>query len=127
MRGFWSIEVNTRECPRTIWDRVSQSISLFHDVIFYPLYRAVEKYLDTVLGVKCVKPVVFRWCNKYCLLLLSVISCVIFGTFCTTPPSLNVTLLVLIQPNHIAINALLSPSVKAYGRISTTGIIGWGR
>ena len=24
VRGFWTIEVNTRECPRTIWDRVSQ-------------------------------------------------------------------------------------------------------
>lgn len=24
--GYWSIEVNTRECPRTIWDRVSKSI-----------------------------------------------------------------------------------------------------
>jgi len=22
VRGFWSIEVNTRECPRTIWDRL---------------------------------------------------------------------------------------------------------
>jgi hypothetical protein len=24
VHGYWSIEVNTRECPRTIWDRVSQ-------------------------------------------------------------------------------------------------------
>ncbi|KAI9513324.1 hypothetical protein F5148DRAFT_293659 [Russula earlei] len=22
VRGFWSLEVNTRECPRTIWDRL---------------------------------------------------------------------------------------------------------
>ena len=24
VRGYWSFEVNTRECPRTIWDRVCQ-------------------------------------------------------------------------------------------------------
>ena len=24
VHGYWSFEVNTRECPRTIWDRVSQ-------------------------------------------------------------------------------------------------------
>jgi len=29
VRGFWSIEVNTRECPRTIWDRVSQTTFTF--------------------------------------------------------------------------------------------------
>ena len=22
VRGYWTFEVNTRECPRTIWDRV---------------------------------------------------------------------------------------------------------
>ena len=26
VHGYWSFEVNTRECPRTIWDRVSKSI-----------------------------------------------------------------------------------------------------
>lgn len=32
VRGYWSFEVNTRECPRTIWDRVSQmSFALVHD------------------------------------------------------------------------------------------------
>jgi len=32
VRGYWSFEVNTRECPRTIWDRVSQmSFAFVHN------------------------------------------------------------------------------------------------
>ncbi len=27
VRGNWSFEVNSRECPRTIWDRVRQILS----------------------------------------------------------------------------------------------------
>ncbi|KAH9977705.1 hypothetical protein BGW80DRAFT_1455877 [Lactifluus volemus] len=36
VRGYWSIEVNTRECPRTIWDRVSHAASLDFMVVYLP-------------------------------------------------------------------------------------------
>ncbi len=26
VRGYWTFEVNRRECPRTIWDRVCQGL-----------------------------------------------------------------------------------------------------
>jgi hypothetical protein len=45
VHGYWSIEVNTRECPRTIWDRVSKS-NFCLTASNLSNYQLVEKYLQ---------------------------------------------------------------------------------
>ncbi|KAI0254775.1 hypothetical protein BJV78DRAFT_877074 [Lactifluus subvellereus] len=46
VRGYWSIEVNSSECKRTIWDNVSQTASLCSTALSLSFRRIAEKHVQ---------------------------------------------------------------------------------
>lgn len=54
VRGYWSIEVDTRECPTTIWDRVSQCFTMSN------LYFLIAQLRKIIFFIAQLRKIIFK-------------------------------------------------------------------